>query len=114
MKIYPKTTYYSLSSILAFLFLTSCSASNSVDAFLDSYEKAVVNWENTVTDEKFANGDTASMLSFINKANVANLEMANEAESLQEVEWSTGQQMRYMSLTNRFSQAMLKLSQQMQ
>ena len=117
MTIHPKTTRFSILSIIAFIFLTcltSCTGSNSVDAFLDSYEEAIVNYESKAADENFANGDIASILNFVNEANVANLKMANKADGLQEAEWSTKQQMRFMSLGMRFSQAMLKLSQQMQ
>ena len=103
-----------LLSIITFITLPSCGASNSVDSFLDSYEKIVAEYEDMATDDAFANGDLMGMLDYINKANEASLEMAQKYEELKEVEWSSKQQTRYLSLANRFSQAMLKLSQSMQ
>jgi len=88
-------------------------STNSVDAFLDSYEKSVVQYEELVTNDAYINGDMMAILTHINNASVANLEMTQKYEDLKQVEWSNKQEMRYLLLTNRFSQAMLKLSQAM-
>ena len=62
-----------------------------------------------------ASGDMMVMLKAVNEMNEKNLEMSHKAEALKEdKEWTNAQKMRLTKLASKFSEVMMKLSQQMQ
>ena len=50
----------------------------------------------------------------ISKMNAKNMAMANEGATLQSEEWTDAQRKQYLELTNRFSKAMFKISENIQ
>lgn len=92
----------------------SSDGSAAVNAFLDSYEKTVVGYEEMAGNGAMASDDITVMMKAVNEMNEKNLEMSHKAEALKDEKWTNEQEMRQMKLASRFSAAMMKMSQQMQ
>lgn len=89
--------------IFLILFFIGCS-SDPVDKFLNEYEKVVEKWESK------ANSSTIS-LSDINELNQASLKFSEKAQELKRAkDFSPDQLKRYVELSSRFSNALLKMS----
>lgn len=96
------------------VWLTGCGGSAAINEFLDSYEKSVSGFEEMVSSGAMASDDMMVMMNAVNEMNEKNLEMIHKAEALKDEEWTNTQEMRLMKLSSRFSEAMMKMSQQMQ
>jgi len=92
----------------------SSGGSAAVNEYLDSYEKIVAGYEEMVSSGAMASDDMMVMMKAVNEMNEKNLEMSHKAEALKDEEWTNAQEMRQMKLASRFSEAMMKMSQQMQ
>jgi hypothetical protein len=87
----------------SFLFW-GCSGDSEVDAYLDSYEEAVEEFESMSQKGSLSASDIEKM----NTKNADFLEKANELQSGSD--WSVGQFARYQELTNRFSEALSNMN----
>ena len=78
------------------------SSQQTVDNFLDNYERVVEKWEASITDGEFTEEDSDEMNKIIE-------EMEDEAKKLQNVtKWNKKQQERYAKLTERIMDAIFK------
>ncbi|MBT4580868.1 MAG: hypothetical protein HOB62_10590 [Gammaproteobacteria bacterium] len=86
------------------LVLAACGGgSPAVDSFIDSYEEAVVGFENMA-------GKSSTSIQDINEMTMTNMAMASKVEELKNENWTDAQRKEYLELTNRFSQALLRMS----
>ncbi len=93
-----------LSIVTMVILIISCGKSNqqTVDNFLDDYEKVVEKWEASIADGEFIEEDSYEMNEIIE-------EMEDEAKELQNVtKWNRKQQERYAKLTERIMDAIFK------
>ena len=93
-----------LSIVTMVILIISCGKSNqqTVDNFLNDYEKVVEKWEASIADGEFTEEDSAEMNEIIE-------EMEDEAKELQNVtKWNKKQQERYAKLTERIMDAIFK------
>ena len=93
-----------VSIVLMVILIISCSKSDqqTVDNFLDDYEKVVEKWEASIADGEFTEEDSAEMNEIIE-------EMEDEAKELQNVtKWNKKQQERYAKLTEQIMDAIFK------
>ena len=92
--------------ILTFALLACSGGSPKVDSFLDSYENVIEGFEDMAEKGSISIQD-------MNKMNTKNIAMASEGTKLQSEEWTDAQRKQYLELTNRFSKAMFKISENM-
>ncbi len=93
-----------VSIVLMVILMISCGKSDqqSVDNFLDDYEKVVEKWEASIADGEFTDEDSDEMNKIIE-------EMEDEAKELRNVtKWNREQQERYAKLTERIMDAIFK------
>ncbi len=93
-----------VSIVLMVILIISCCKSDqqTVDNFLDDYEKVVEKWEASIADGEFTEEDSAEMNEIIE-------EMEDKAKELQNVtKWNKKQQERYAKLTERIMDAIFK------
>ena len=93
-----------VSIVLMVILIISCGKSDqqTVDNFLDDYEKVVEKWEASIADGEFTEEDSAEMNEIIE-------EMEDKAKELQNVtKWNKKQQERYAKLTERIMDAIFK------
>jgi hypothetical protein len=91
----------------------SSSGAAAVDEFLDSYEAIIEGYEEMVASGALAGDDLLVMIRAVNEMNERNLKTSHKAEDLKVDErWTNAQEMRLMRLSGRFSEAMMKMSHQ--
>ena len=93
-----------VSIVLMVIMMIGCGKSDkqTVDNFLDDYEKVVEKWEASVADGEFTESDSDEMNKIIE-------EMGEEAKELHNVtKWNTKQQERYAELSERIMDAIFK------
>ena len=85
-------------------FMFGCSGDSEVDAYLDSYEEAVEEFESMSQKGSLSASD-------IEKMNTKNADFLDKANELQtDSDWSVDQFSRYQELTNRFSAAISNMN----
>ena len=90
--------------VLTLALLACGGGSTQVDSFIDSYENVIEGFEDMA-------GKGSISIQDISKMNAKNMAMANEGATLQSEEWTDAQRKQYLELTNRFSKAMFKISE---
>ncbi len=93
-----------VSIVIVVILIISCGKSNqqTVDNFLNDYEKVVEKWEAAIEDGEFTEEDSDEMNKIIE-------EMEDNAKELQNVtKWNKKQQERYAKLTERIMDAIFK------
>lgn len=92
--------------ILFSLFTTSCSNENSVDSFLNDYEKVVVKWEEKANDGELTFNDLAE----IQKETMKLAEREEKLKDLKADELTAEQQQKMYDLVTRLTAVTTKIS----
>lgn len=92
--------------ILVSLFATSCNNANSVDSFLNDYEKVVVKWEEKANDGELTFNDLAE----IQKETMKLAEREEKLKDLKADELTAEQQQKMYDLVARLTAVTTKIS----
>lgn len=93
--------------ILVSLFATSCNNANSVDSFLNDYEKVVVKWEEKANDGELSFNDLAK----IQEETMKLSEREEKLKDLKADELTAEQQQKMYDLVARLTKVTTKINQ---